>query len=54
MIYLSKSLNETERNYKIYDKVMLAVIRDLKNWRHLLEDTFIRRYYHKIVTIQRL
>jgi len=24
--FLSKSLNETERNYKIYDKEMLAVI----------------------------
>ena len=42
MIYLSKSLNETERNYKIYNKVMLAVIRDLKNWRHLLEDTITK------------
>jgi len=34
--FLSKSLNETERNYEIHDK-MLAVIRGLKNWRHLLE-----------------
>ena len=36
--FLSKSLNETERNYKIHDKEMLAVIRELENWRHLLED----------------
>ena len=35
---LSKSLNETERNYKIYDKEMLAVIKGLENWRYLLED----------------
>jgi len=35
--FLSKSLNETKRNYKIYDKEMLAVIRGLENWRHLLE-----------------
>jgi len=35
--YLSKLLNETERNYKIYDKEMLAIIRGLENWRHLLE-----------------
>jgi len=35
--YLSKSLNETERNYEIHNKKMLAVIRRLKNWRHLLE-----------------
>jgi len=37
--FLSKSLNETERNYKIYNKKMLAVIRGLENWRYLLEDT---------------
>ena len=35
--YLSKSLNETERNYEIHDKEMLAVIRRLEAWRHLLE-----------------
>jgi len=35
--YLSKSLNETERNYEIHDKEMLAVIRGLEAWRHLLE-----------------
>ena len=29
--FLSKSLNETERNYEIYDKEMLAVIRELEN-----------------------
>ena len=35
--FLSKSLNETEKNYEIYDKEMLVVIRELENWRHLLE-----------------
>jgi len=35
--YLSKSLNKTERNYNIYDKEMLVVIRSLENWRYLLE-----------------
>ncbi len=35
--YLSKFLNKTERNYKIYNKEMLAVIRDLENWKYLLE-----------------
>jgi len=35
--FLSKSLNETERNYKI-----LAVIRGLENWRHLLKGTKIK------------
>ena len=29
--YLSKSLNETERNYEIYDKEILTVIRGLEN-----------------------
>ena len=35
--FLSKSLNKTERNYEIYDKEMLAIIRGLENWRYLLE-----------------
>ena len=35
--YLSKSLNETEQNYEIHDKEMLAIIRGLETWRHLLE-----------------
>ena len=29
--FLSKFLNETERNYEIHDKEMLAVIRGLEN-----------------------
>ena len=29
--FLSKSLNETERNYKIHDKKMLAIIRGLES-----------------------
>jgi len=37
--FLSKSLNKIERNYGIYDKEMLVVIRRLENWRHLLEGT---------------
>jgi len=35
--FLSKLLNETERNYEIHDKEMLAIIRGLENWRHLSE-----------------
>ena len=35
--FLLKSLNETERNYEIHDKEMLAIIRGLESWRHLLE-----------------
>jgi len=37
--YLLKPLNKTERNYEIHNKEMLAVIRKLENWRHLLEGT---------------
>ena len=37
VVFLLKSLNETERNYEIYNKKMLVVIRGLENWRHLLE-----------------
>jgi len=37
VVFLSKSLNETERNYKIHDKEMLAIVRGLEAWRHLLE-----------------
>jgi len=38
-VFLSKSLNKIERNYKIHDKEMLVVIRGLENWKHLLEGT---------------
>jgi len=36
--YFLKSLNKTEKNYEIHNKEMLAVIKGLENWRHLLED----------------
>ena len=36
VVFFSKSLNKTKRNYEIYDKEILAVIRGLENWRHLL------------------
>ena len=35
--FLSKLLNEMEKNYEIYDKEMLAIIRGLESWRYLLE-----------------
>ena len=34
--FLSKTLSETERNYQIYDKEMLAVMRALGEWRQYL------------------
>ena len=39
VVFLSKYLNETKRNYEIHDKEMLAVIKELENWRHLLKST---------------
>jgi hypothetical protein len=35
--FLSKSLNDAERNYQVHDKELLSVIRALEEWRHLLE-----------------
>ena len=35
--FLSKFLNKTKRNYKIHNKEILVVIRELENWRYLLE-----------------
>ena len=37
--YVSKLLNETEQNYEIHNKEMLAVIRCLEAWRHFLEES---------------
>ena len=37
--YLSKSLNEIERNYEIHNKKILAVIWSLENQKYLLEST---------------
>jgi len=30
--YLSKAMNETERNYEIYDQELLAIMEELKQW----------------------
>ncbi|QRW21875.1 Retrotransposable element Tf2 protein [Rhizoctonia solani] len=35
--YLSKSLSLAKKNYDIFDKELLAVIRAVKEWHHLLE-----------------
>ena len=37
VVFQSESMVEAERNYEIYDKEMLAVIRGLEDWRHYLE-----------------
>ena len=35
--FISKLLNEAERNYEIHNREMLAIIQCLEEWRHLLE-----------------
>jgi len=40
--FISKSLSDTERNYEIYDKEMLVVVRCLEAWRHFLEGATIK------------
>jgi len=40
--FILKSLSDTEQNYKIHDKEMLAVIRCLEAWRHFLEGTTMK------------
>ena len=40
--FISKSLSDTERNYKIHDKEMLAIVRCLEVWRHFLEGMVVK------------
>jgi len=40
--FISKSLSDTERNYEIHDKEMLAVVRCLEAWRHFLEEASMK------------
>jgi RNase H-like domain found in reverse transcriptase len=35
--FLSKGLNDVERNYDVHDKEMLGIIQVLEAWRHYLE-----------------
>ena len=35
--YLSKLFNSAERNYKIYDRELLGIVRALTEWWHYLE-----------------
>jgi len=39
--FISKSLSDTKRNYKIHDKEMLAVVRCLEAWRYFLEGAVV-------------
>jgi len=40
--FISKSLSDTERNYEIHEKEILAVVRCLEAWRHFLEGATVR------------
>jgi len=40
--FISKSLSDTEKNYEIHNKEMLAVVRCLETWRHFLEETIAK------------
>ena len=35
--FLSKTFSETEQNYEIYDRELLAIIRALEEWRHYIQ-----------------
>ena len=35
--YLSKSFNQAERNYQIYERELLSIIRAFEAWRHFLQ-----------------
>ena len=37
MAFLSKSFTATERNYEIYDRELLSIIRALQEWRHYIQ-----------------
>ena len=36
--YLFQSLDAAQRNYEIYNRELLGIVRALKEWRHYLED----------------
>jgi len=40
--FISKSLSDTEWNYEIHNKEMLAVVRCLEAWRHFLEGAVVK------------
>jgi len=51
VVFISKSLSDTERNYEIHDKEMLAVVRCLEAWRHFLEGTVVKLRSGQIIKI---
>ena len=54
--FISKTLSPTERNYEIYDRELLAIIRALEEWRHYIQGsshTTIVHSDHKNLTYYR-
>ena len=37
VVFLSKTFNEMEQNYEIYDRELLAIIQALEEWRHYIQ-----------------
>ena len=42
VVFISKLINPTEKNYEIYNKEILVVIKYLEVWRHYLEGTKVQ------------
>ena len=40
--FISKSLSDTKRNYEIYDKEILVVVKCLEAWRHFLKGAMMK------------
>ena len=38
--YISHSFDATQRNYEIYDRELLGIVRALETWRHYLQGSF--------------
>jgi hypothetical protein len=47
--YLSLSLNPAERNYQVYDREFLAIIRALREWKHYIKDPLPSRSSEQIM-----
>ena len=35
--FMSKTFNDTEKRYEIYDRELLGIVRALKEWRHYIQ-----------------
>jgi len=42
VVFISKSLSDTEQNYEIHNKEILAVVRCLEVWKHFLEGAVVK------------